>query len=88
MLSGELIRSLISQELKGWQGFKPWALGIIFYHYKRRKGVSIKDPIFSQKTLSQAEEKTSFFSHNKHSLSKLNQNSSSTMAPTTSPITT
>jgi hypothetical protein len=33
----EIMRSLINQGLKGWQGFKPWTLGINVDHYKRRK---------------------------------------------------
>ena len=49
MFLDEIMRSLINQGLKGWQGFKPWTLGINVDHYKRRKIVNIKDPILSKK---------------------------------------
>ena len=53
MLLEELMRSLITQELKGWPRFKPWTPWIMTDQYKTRKRISIRDPILQPKTLSQ-----------------------------------
>jgi hypothetical protein len=64
------MRSLITQELKRWPGFKPWTPWIMADHYKRRKRISIRDPILYPKNLkSKQKEKRSISYHNKHSLS-------------------
>ena len=43
------MRSLITQELKGWPRFKPWTPWIMTDQYKTRKRISIRDPILQPK---------------------------------------